>query len=112
MELFNQRNWKRLIDKENPFSFKYETNEGNIFYVEPGFYSQLEAIYERDASIVPLILDQIEIIANKNKYVVFTLDFLHPLTKVEGYVFREMKDITNPLSLYFINRSNRYNKAE
>lgn len=104
-EIIEFNNLKKIKDKNNPFSFCYEYLD-SIFYIEPAFISQLlnlkEMYSETDyQNIVNKMLE----IAKKNKRVVFTYDFEHPLTKIEDYIFLELTDLTDLLKIYIEDKS-------
>lgn len=107
MQLFQPYNLKRLEDKRFPFSALFELDTGDRFYVEPGFYSQLAAIEEREPTQLGYIIDEMLRLVKKNHGIVFTLDFTHPLTDVEGYIYQEIRDVLGNLKLYYVNSSNR-----
>ena len=46
-----------------------------------------------------------EEVVRKNKKVVFTADFENPQTEVEGYIYLEIHDITDPLCIFVEDKS-------
>lgn len=96
---------KRLEDKKNPFAGLFEYDDGSRFYIEPTFYSQLMGFKLRFQIEFPLVLEKIEEVVRAKKRVVFTGDFENSSTNVEGYIFLEITDITNPLHLYVEDKS-------
>jgi hypothetical protein len=103
MDMFKPKRFKKLKDAANPYCALYELEDGSRFYIEPGFHSQLEAINERSAQQLSYIIEEIARLVKKNKAIVFTLDYAKPLTRVEGFIFLELKDVTNPLNMFFLN---------
>lgn len=106
MEIIEFKDLKKVIDKDNPFSFCYELDDGSIFYVEPQFLTQLENLKEMysftDYSRV--VKKMIEL-AKKNKKVIFTYDYQQPLTKKNDFIHLELTDITDLLSIYIEDKS-------
>ena len=91
---------RQEVDKNNPFSNLYFYESGESFYVEPAFYTQLMGFKEQHADRFPEILTSIQEVVMKNKKVVFTANYESPLTEVEGYIYLEITDITDPLKIY------------
>lgn len=92
-------------DKKNPFSDLYRLEEGELFYVEPAFYTALEGFKERHPKDYDKIIDEMIRIVKRNKKVVFTINFENPLTEAEGFIYLEITDITNPLHLFVEDKS-------
>ena len=96
---------RQEVDKNNPFSNLYFYESGECFYVEPAFYTQLMGFKEQHADRFPEILTSIQEVVMKNKKVVFTANYESPLTEVEGYIYLEITDITDPLKIYAEDKS-------
>ena len=96
---------KVLEDKNNPFCTLYETEEGNRFYIEPAFYTQLKGFEEHHKNLYPKIIEALLDNVKRNKRVVFTADYENPQTEVEGYIYLEVFDITNPLKIFVEDKS-------
>ena len=96
---------RQEVDKNNPFSNLYFYESGESFYVEPAFYTQLMGFKEQHADRFPEILTSIQEVVMKNKKVVFTANYESPLTEVEGYIYLEITDITDPLKIYAEDKS-------
>ena len=96
---------KQLEDKKNPFSNLYVYPTGETFYVEPVFYTMLRGFKDHHADKYDLILKRMEEVVLKNKKVVFTGNFEFPQTEVEGYIFLEITDITDPLQIFVEDKS-------
>ena len=104
IELF--QNYKLEQDKNNPFSDHYIIDNEADFYVEPAFYTQLKGFEDRHAKEdFERILNRMVEVAKKNKKVVFVGNFEYPQTEVEGYIFLEITDITDPLKLFVEDKS-------
>lgn len=104
-EIIEFNNLKKIKDKNNPFSFCYEVDD-SIFYVEPAFVTQLLNLKEMySKSDYQNIVNKMLELAKRNKRVVFTYDYEHPLTKVEDFIFLELTDITDLLKIYIEDKS-------
>ena len=91
--------FKHLIKKEdphNPFCALYFFESGESFYIEPVFYTQLMGFKDYHPDKFPLILEKMEELVKKNKKIVFTGNFEHPLTEVDNYIYLEITDVTDP----------------
>lgn len=96
---------KQIEDNNNPFSSLYVYPTGESFYIEPVFYTQLQGFKDHHKDKYELILEKMEEVVLKNKKVVFTGNFDFPQTEVEGYIFLEITDITNPLKIFVEDKS-------
>ena len=96
---------KVIEDKHNPFCTLYEYDDGSRFYIEPAYYTQLLGFKERREEDYPRILKRMEEVVRKNKRVVFTAEYENPQTDVDGYIFLEINDITDPLNIYVEDKS-------
>ncbi len=92
-------------DKAHPLTNAYKNDVGDTFYVEPGFYTGLMGYRDKAYERLPLILEKIDEFVRKNHNVVFTADFENPMVDLEGYIYCEIEDITNPLGLTWIDDS-------
>jgi hypothetical protein len=80
--------------------------------VEPAFYSQLLAIEEREPSQLAYIIEEMLRLVKKNRRIVFTLDFMRPITRgIEDFIYLELRDVVGNLRLYFVNSSNLFGKG-
>ena len=62
----------------------YEDEEGNIFYVEPAFYYNLQGFKDKRAEAFEPILKEMERIVKANHHVIFTGNFEAPMYEKEG----------------------------
>lgn len=100
------KNLKTLNDPKNPFSTLYVLDSGESFYVEPAFFTQLHGFKERHtAENYQKILDEMINLVKKNKKIVFTANFDCPQTDVDGYIFLEINDVTDPLKIFVEDKS-------
>lgn len=104
----NYKEWEHLKvieDKNNPFSTLFELESGERFYIEPAFYTQFLNFLEILPQHHDIIVNKMNELVKLNKHVVFTLDFEAPLTKVDGYAYLEITDVTDPLGIYVEDKS-------
>ena len=94
------------MDKNNPFCNHYVLDSGEDFYVEPAFHTQMKGFKDRhSASDYQRIVDYMIEVVKKNKKVVFVGNFEYPQTEVEGYIYLEITDITDPLRIFVEDKS-------
>jgi len=97
--------YKKEIDRENPLVNFYLDEDGNSFYVEPGFYDGLIGFKEKRSESFDLIMNEIDKVIKSNHKVIFTADFESPWIEREGYIYREISDITDPLRIFVEDKS-------
>ena len=71
--------YKEYVDPENHLVHAYEDEEGNRFYVEPGFYEGLMGFKEKRSERFDELMDAIDSCIKKNHKVILTADFTDPL---------------------------------
>ncbi len=98
--------YKLVKDRNNPFCNHYVLDGGEEFYIEPAFYTQLHGFKDRHPieEYQRIINRMIEVVL-KNKKVVFVGNFEYPQTEVEGFIFLEITDITDPLQIFVEDKS-------
>lgn len=94
-----------LVDEENHLINLYRTDDGHLFYVEPGFYDGLLGLLDKKKDDRERILNKIDEIVKKNEKVVFTGNYEAPYIDKEGYIYREITDITDPLQIFVEDKS-------
>lgn len=98
--------YKFEIEKQNPFSSKYTTSDGDVFYIEPIFYTMFSSFKDHHPNEVERILKEMERVVKVNHKVVFTGNFEHPLTiGVDDFIILEIFDITDPLNIFVEDKS-------
>ena len=97
--------YRSVVDEQNHLVHCYEDEEGNRFYVEPGFYEGLMGFKEKRAEDFARIMEAIDQTIKKNHKVVFTADFESPWISREGYIYREIFDLTDPLGIFVEDKS-------
>ena len=98
--------YKLVNDRNNPFCNHYVLDGGEEFYVEPVFYTMLKGFKDRhkDDDYQRIVDRMIEVVL-KNKRVVFVGNFENPQTEVEGFIYLEITDITDPLQIFVEDKS-------
>ncbi len=87
-------------DPTNPYCNCYKTKEGHIFYVEPGFYSGMQGFKERREERYQDLLNAIYKVIEDNEKVIFTWSYESPFMEKDGFIYREISDISDPLKIY------------
>lgn len=95
-----------VVDTHNPFCNHYVISDEADFYIEPVFYTMLKGFKDRHSiEDYQRIVDRIIEVAKKNKKVVFVGNFDYPQTEVDGYIYLEITDITDPLQIFVEDKS-------
>ena len=97
--------YQEVVDEENHLVHAYVDEVGNRFYVEPGFYEGLLGFKEKRLERFNEIMEEIDRIIKKCHKVIFTADFENPWITREGYIYREIFDITDPLMIFVEDKS-------
>ena len=100
------KNYKLVMDSNNPFCNHYVLDSREEFYVEPVFYTMLKGFKERHSeNDYQRIIDEMIRVVKRNKKVVFVGNFEFPQTEVEGFIYLEITDITDPLKIFVEDKS-------
>ncbi len=97
--------FKELKDKENPFSKLYETKNGDLFYIEPQFYTQMMTLKNIHKDRFNEVLLEMEIIVSENHKVIFTMDFESPITHKKDFIYQEIEDVLDRLGIFVEDKS-------
>jgi hypothetical protein len=110
MEFKEFDNYKKENDSRFIGSTKYTIDKEHDFYLEPNFESQLNYLSERFRDRYSEIIGSMMKLVQKNKHVIFTADFENPVVILDGYVYKEVEDILNPLNIDsgYISRGSDY----
>jgi hypothetical protein len=106
MEMEEFRNLKVYVDPDYKHINSYILDAGEIFYVEPNFYTQLRYCKEHFEKQYSEIIEKIIDIAKRNKKVIFTGNFDSPVVFKDDFIYREINDVLAELKLYFDNKCN------
>ncbi|MEG0034134.1 MAG: hypothetical protein RR342_03330 [Bacilli bacterium] len=105
MEYIEFNSFKQVVDLDNPLIKKFIVDNECSFYIEPIFYTQLQAMFAHHKKSIDRIIDKMMQLVKTNKKVIFTGDFEAPALDVEGYVFKEITDVTDPLMIFVEDKS-------
>lgn len=97
--------YKPYSEHETRLVNSYLDDEGNFFYVEPGFYSQLLGYKEKAPDTLPKILKKMDEIIKTNHHVIFTMDYESPFVRKDDFIYVEIGDITDALKCTWIDDS-------
>mgnify|MGYP006395210825 CR=1 FL=1 len=97
--------YKSYVDPTNSLVNAYQSEEGHLFYVEPGFYYALQGLKEKRRDDFPRIMQAIGNVVKNNPKVVFTGNFETPFIDKDGFLYREISDITDPLKIFVEDKS-------
>ena len=99
------KEFKLVKDNKNPFTPHFVIDEDDDFYVEPVVFTQLQGFKERHPDKYDLIISSMIDRVKKNHKVIFVGDFENYFTEVDGYIYLELLDITNPLKIFVEDKS-------
>ncbi len=91
--------YEQVVDPRQPLINAYRNN-GVTFYVEPGFYNALKEVEANRLDKLGVLLEKVYEAIEKYRAIVFTADFEHPFIDLDGYVYKEITDIGDPLGIY------------
>jgi hypothetical protein len=97
--------YKSYVDKANPLVNGYQTPEGHIFFIEAPFYEALSGYRDNRPEDFDKIMKAIQVVIHNNPKVIFTGNFESPVLDKKDYIYREIDDITDPLHIFWENKS-------
>ena len=98
--------YKIANDPKNPFCDLYSLENGELFYIEPSFHTQLMGFYDQHRKEYDRIINEMIRLVRKNKKIVFVGNFEYPQTDVDdSFIFLEITDVTDPLHIYAEDKS-------
>ena len=90
---------------DNKFVKKFRSADGNEFYIEPAFYTQLQGLKERYPENYKKVVDEIYRQVKAHKLIAFVYDFENPFLDYKDAVLREFVDITDAVKVFFEDKS-------
>jgi len=100
------KQYKVIEDKVNPFCTLYELEDGTRFYIEPVFYTMLRGFKDQFPKQYDSIVEEIIVVAKRNKRVIFTGNFEFPQTVAsDDYIILEITDVTDRLKIFAEDKS-------
>lgn len=97
------KKYKEITDSK--FVKKFEAGNGNIFYIEPAFYTQMMGLFERYPEQKNNFMSQIDKIVTSNKEVAFVYDFENPFLDYGEAILREFVDVTDACKIFYEDKS-------
>lgn len=105
MKYVEWSNLETRKDNDNPLVDYYVYPTGEMFYIEPAFYTQFEFLKVIYPEKLSEIIEEMEKIVKKAKKVIFCHDYEHPFVLKEGFIYLEMEDVLNPLQIFVEDKS-------
>ena len=96
-------NYKEVTD--NKFVKKFLTDNGNTFYLEPAFYTQMMGLFERYPNENEKFMNKIHELVKNNKSIAFVYDFENPFLDYGESVLREFVDVTDACKIFYEDKS-------
>ena len=90
---------------DNKFVRKYLCKNGNTFYLEPAFYTQMIGLFERYPEQKELFMNKIDELVQNNKEIAFVYDFENPFLDYGDAVLREFVDVTDACKIFYEDKS-------
>ena len=92
-------------DKHTRFIRGFRFPSGEQFYIEPTFYTQLMIFKEIQPENFDKVINQLKKTAFERKKVIFVNDFENPFIELPGYKLLEFTDVSDPINVYFEDKS-------
>lgn len=89
----------------NRFVKEYLSENGNKFFIEPAFYTQMLGLFERYPDYRNLFLKELDKQIQNNKIIAFVYDFENPFLDYKDAVLREFIDITDSCKIFYEDKS-------
>ena len=90
---------------ESKFVKKFISSNGNIFYIEPAFYTQMLGLFDRYPEEKEKFMSQMDSIISNNKEVAFVYDFENPFLDYGDAILREFVDVTDACKIFYEDKS-------
>ena len=78
---------------------------GEKFYIEPAFYTQLMSLKEIYPNEFPKVIEEMRRQVLDKKLVSFVYDYENPFFPVENSIYFEITDITDPIHVFYEDKS-------
>ena len=102
-------NYEEFKDLEEIFDSKFVKGfrfpNGERFYIEPAFYTQLMYLEQIQPNDFQKVIAEMRRIALDKKLISFVYDFENPFFPVEGSIYYEITDVTNPIHVFYEDKS-------
>ena len=97
------KEFEEIFDCNFVKGFRFPT--GEKFYIEPAFYTQLMYLEQILPNDFPKVIEEMKRVALEKKIVSFVYDFENPFFPVENSIYLEITDITNPIHVFYEDKS-------
>lgn len=94
---------EEIFDSKFVKGFRYKN--GETFYIEPAFYTQMMSLKEIYPNDFPKVVEQMRKVALEKKLVSFVYDYENPFYPVDGSIYLEITDITDPIKVFYEDKS-------
>ena len=102
----NYEEFNDLIEvKDNSLIKCFAFPTGEKFYIEPAFYTQLMYLNQILPNEFPKVIKEMRRVVLQKKLISFVYDFENPFYPVEGSIYYEITDITNPIHVFYEDKS-------
>ena len=102
-------NYEEFKDLEEIFDSKFvkgfRYKNGETFYIEPAFYTQLMFLKETYPNDFLKVLEEMKRKTLEKKLASFVYDFENPFYPIENCVYREIKDVTDRIKFFYEDKS-------
>ena len=95
--------YKEITDSK--FVKKFLCENGNVFFIEPAFYTQMMGLFERYPEQKEKFMNQIDKVVSSNKEIAFVYDFENPFLDYGEAILREFVDITDACKIFYEDKS-------
>ena len=90
--------YKEITDSN--FVKKFLCENGNVFYLEPAFYTQMMGLFERYPEQKENFMSELNRQINSNKEIAFVYDFENPFLDYGDAILREFTDVTDACKIF------------
>ena len=91
--------------EHNKFVKKFVSTDGNVFYIEPAFYTQMMGLFERYPEEKENFISEMERQIKANKEIAFVYDFENPFLDYKDAILREFTDVTDACKIFYEDES-------
>ena len=91
--------------KDSKFIKGFSLKTGEKFYIEPAFYTQLMSLKEIYPNEFPKVINQLIKTVKEKKLVSFVYDYENPFLPIEGSIYLEITDVTDPIKVFYEDKS-------
>ena len=94
---------EEVIESKFVKCFRFPT--GQRFYIEPAFYTQLMYLKQINPNDFPKVIEEMKRKTLEKGVISFVYDFENPFYPVEGSIYFEMTDVTDPIKVFYEDKS-------